>query len=175
MAFCFEPLSIPDVICVKPDIYRDSRGFFAETYKHSVFAAHGIAEVFVQDNHSFSSRGVLRGLHFQVPPYVQGKLVRCPVGEILDIAVDLKTGQWVSAVLNAENQHQLYVPAGFAHGFLVRSETAHVLYKTTAEYSPAHEQGIRWDDPDLAIDWQLEGLEPVVSEKDARWPTFVRC
>ena len=169
----FKQLSIPGVILVKPRVFTDARGFFMETYKQSVYAQHGIKDVFVQDNHSFSSRGTLRGLHFQAAPFAQAKLVSVIAGEILDVAVDVRHGsptfgQWVSAVLSDENHHQLYVPAGFAHGFLVRSERAHVTYKVSAEYHQAADRGIVWNDPDIGVNWGIH--DPLLSEKDAQQP-----
>jgi len=144
-----------------------------ETYCASVFAANGIASDFVQDNTSFSERGVLRGLHFQRPPKAQGKLVRVVLGEIYDVAVDIRPasptyGQWVAETLSAENRRQIYVPPGFAHGFCVLGERAGIAYKTTAEYAPDLEDGIRWNDPQIGIPWPI--AEPVLSPRDARLP-----
>ena len=169
----FEPQAIPEVILVRPRVFKDDRGFFVEAYKHSVFVAGGITETFVQDNRSRSSRNTLRGLHYQKLPKPQGKLVSVVRGEILDVAVDIRKGsptygQWVSAILNEENQHQLYVPAGFAHGFCVLSETADVAYKTTGEYSAEHDRGILWNDPALGIDWTIG--HPLLSPKDEKQP-----
>jgi dTDP-4-dehydrorhamnose 3,5-epimerase len=173
MPFTFHPLDIPDVILIRPRHFEDKRGWFMETYCASVFAANGIEPLFVQDNCSFSERGVLRGLHFQRPPKAQGKLVRVVEGEIYDVAVDLRTasptyGRWVGEVLSEENRHVLYVPPGFAHGFCVLGERAGVVYKVTAEYAPDLEGGIRWDDPQIGIQWPI--VEPVLSTKDARLP-----
>lgn len=169
----FEPQSIPEVILVKPRIFKDDRGFFSEAYKQSLYQANGIAKTFVQDNRSRSSFGTLRGLHYQLNPKAQGKLVSVVRGEILDVAVDIRKGspsfgKWVGAILNEENQHQLYVPAGFAHGFAVLTEVADLAYKTTAEYSAEHARGILWNDPALAINWQIE--TPLLSEKDQKQP-----
>lgn len=173
MPFEFQRLSIPDVILVKPKFFGDERGFFIETYKKSDFVANGIDVEFVQDNHSKSSYGVLRGLHYQKNPKAQGKLVRCVQGEILDVAVDIRKGsptfgKWLAEKLSAENKAMLYVPAGFAHGFAVLSGTAEVLYKTTDEYSPENDAGILWNDPEIAVDWQI--TEPQLSEKDLKQP-----
>jgi dTDP-4-dehydrorhamnose 3,5-epimerase len=173
MPFEFTRLAIPEVIKVSPRLFQDERGFFTETYKFSDFAQNGIPENFLQDNHSRSSKGVLRGLHFQHNPKAQGKLVRCVVGEILDVAVDIRQGsptfgQWVSAVLSQDNHDMLYVPVGFAHGFLTLSDWAEVVYKTTSEYAPEADAGIRWDDPALAIEWGIS--TPSVSPKDEKLP-----
>lgn len=165
------PLAIPDVMLIEPRVFGDHRGFFFESFNARAFAdATGCQETFVQDNHSRSSQGVLRGLHYQVQQ-AQGKLVRAVVGEIFDVAVDIRRGsptfgQWVSAMLTAENKHQLWVPAGFAHGFVVVSETAEVLYKTTDYYAPQHERSILWNDPAIGIEWPTN-IQPLLSEKDA--------
>lgn len=176
MNFTFTRLELPEVILVDVRSFADSRGFFMESYKHSAFVG-VIPEVFVQDNHSRSHKGVLRGLHFQNPPAAQGKLVRAVRGSILDVAVDIREGsptfgQWVSAELSAENHRMLYVPTGFAHGFLTLSEVADVLYKTTAEYAPESDSGCAWDDPAIGVDWQLEarGIDPQLSAKDQALP-----
>ena len=167
---------IPDLIIIEPQVYGDERGFFFESFNKKKFAeATGFDGEFVQDNHSKSSKGVLRGLHYQIKN-PQGKLVRVVKGEVLDVAVDLRKssgtfGQWVSARLSEENKKQFWVPAGFAHGFIVLSEVAEFLYKTTDFYTPEHERCIRWDDPSLSIDWEFIG-EPLVSEKDARGLLF---
>lgn len=173
MAFRFERLSLPDVILIEPNVHRDERGFFMEAYKFSEFAALGIQERFVQDNHSRSPRAVLRGLHYQRNPMAQGKLVRVLEGEIFDVAVDIRKGsptygRWVGMTLSAADKQMLYVPDGFAHGFCVLSETADVLYKVTREYSAGHDQGIIWNDPDIAIDWPIR--DPIISKKDASHP-----
>lgn len=173
MPFSFRRLEIPDVIMIEPGVFRDERGFFMESYKHSEFAAFGIKERFVQDNHSRSKKEVLRGLHYQNPPRAQGKLVRAVSGEIFDVAVDIRKGsptygRWVGVNLSEENMRMLYIPAGFAHGFLTLSDVADVMYKTTDEYSPEHEAGIIWNDPEIGIKWPLD--EPVLSPRDARWP-----
>ena len=173
MTFQFEPLPIPDVILVKPDTFQDERGFFMESYKRSAFCEGGIEDRFVQDNYSRSVKHTLRGLHFQIPPAAHAKLVSVVQGEILDVAVDIRRGsptfsQWVGARLSATNHHQLYIPVGFAHGFLVLSETADVTYKISAEYAPASDRGIAWDDPALAIAWGTE--TPILSAKDKKQP-----
>ena len=173
MPFTFTPLRIPDVILVQPRVFPDARGFFLETYKYSDFAAHGITETFVQDNHSRSARGVLRGLHYQNPPGAQGKLVRAARGAIFDVAVDIRPdsatfGQWVGEILSDENHHMLYIPPGFAHGFLTLSDVADVSYKATAEYAPELDSGVIWNDPTIAIQWLAQ--TPILSPKDAALP-----
>jgi dTDP-4-dehydrorhamnose 3,5-epimerase len=166
------PTAIPDVLVVEPRVFGDARGFFFESFNQKKLeAALGRAVAFVQDNHSLSARNVLRGLHYQLPR-PQGKLVRVVRGEVFDVAVDLRRGsptcgRWVGEVLSAENKRQLWIPEGFAHGFLVRSDEAEFLYKTTDYWHPEHERCIRWDDPTLAIRWPLEGASPIVSAKDA--------
>ncbi|MDH4558252.1 dTDP-4-dehydrorhamnose 3,5-epimerase [Pseudomonas sp. BN417] len=161
---------LPDVLILEPRVFGDERGFFYESYNARVFEElTGLKPDFVQDNHSSSQRGVLRGLHYQVQQ-AQGKLVRVVQGEVFDVAVDIRRssptfGQWTGAYLSAENKLQMWVPEGFAHGFLVLSETAEFLYMTTNYYAPRHERCIRWDDPDLAIDWPLTGA-PILSAKD---------
>jgi dTDP-4-dehydrorhamnose 3,5-epimerase len=165
-------------LLLTPQVFGDPRGFFFESWNQQAFNAAAGDTAFVQDNHSRSSRGVLRGLHYQLPPHPQGKLVRCVLGEIFDVAVDIRRdsptfGYWVGAVLSATNHQQLWLPAGFAHGFLTLSEQAEVLYKTTDVWSRDCERAIRWDDPALAIAWPLEalaGAEPQLSEKDAAAP-----
>lgn len=154
---------IPDVKIIEPKVFGDERGFFFESFNQKIFEqAVGRPVTFVQDNHSKSSKGVLRGLHYQLPPHAQGKLVRCVVGEVFDVAVDIRKssptfGQWVGVNLSAENKRQLWIPEGFAHGFLTLSETAEFLYKTTNYYAPESEGGIRWNDPQLKINWPLLG------------------
>jgi len=167
----FEPTDIPEVIRVRPQVFEDERGFFMETWQRETFAAGGIDHDFVQDNHSCSEQRVLRGLHYQIQQ-PQGKLVRVVQGEIFDVAVDLRQraatfGQWVGVHLSHHNRQQLWVPPGFAHGFLVLSESAEVIYKCSDYYAPEHERSLRWDDPDIGINWPLpEGVEPIVSKKD---------
>jgi len=172
--FTFRRLDIPEVVLIEPHVFGDTRGFFMETYKQSDFAPFVDGE-FVQENHSKSERGTLRGLHFQRGRYGQGKLVRAISGEIFDVAVDIRPqsptrGKWVSAVLSAENRQMLYVPPWCAHGFCVLSDTAEVVYKATTEYAPAHEAGLMWDDPALAISWPISS--PLVSDRDQKWPPF---
>lgn len=173
MPFDFIPQKIEQVILVKPEIYRDRRGFFMETFKTSEFRAAGIKAEFVQDNQSHSVKGVLRGLHYQLPPAAQAKLVRCLAGKIFDVAVDIRKksttfGQWVGAELSAETGEMLFIPEGFAHGFLTLSETADVLYKVSGNYSPQHERGIIWNDPHIGINWPERDV--LLSEKDKVHP-----
>ncbi len=163
--------SLPGVFILEPRVFGDDRGFFMESYSERVFAGLGIADRFVQDNHSRSAQNVLRGLHYQIKQ-PQGKLVRVVEGEILDVAVDLRRssptfGKWEGAHLSGENKRMLWIPAGFAHGFRVISPSAHVLYKATDYYAPEYERTLAWNDPELKIDWKLEG-EPLVSSKDQR-------
>lgn len=162
--------SLPEVLIFEPKVFGDDRGFFLESYNQRVFQeATGWAPAFVQDNHSGSAKNVLRGLHYQIRQ-PQGKLVRVVAGEVFDVAVDIRRssatfGEWVGARLSAENKQQMWVPPGFAHGFLVLSEFAEFLYKTTDFYAPEHECCIRWDDPDIGIEWPLQG-PPMLSQKD---------
>ena len=163
--------SLPGVVILEPRVFGDARGFFLESYNEKTFAAVGIAERFVQDNHSSSGRNVLRGLHYQIKQ-PQGKLVRVVEGEIPDVAVDVrrsspKFGRWEAVRLSSENKRMLWIPVGFAHGFRVISEKAQVLYKTTDYYAPQHERTLAWNDPDLKIQWELDE-EPIVSAKDQR-------
>ncbi len=177
-------VEIKGPLLIKPRVFGDARGFFMESWNQQVFAsaleADGqAAAVFVQDNHSRSAKGVLRGLHYQVPPHPQGKLVRCVLGEIFDVAVDLRRDSssfrhWVAARLSGENHQQLWVPPGFGHGFLTLSEHAEVLYKTTDFWNRECEQAVRWNDPEIAIAWPSDdGLQPQLSEKDAAAPLLV--
>lgn len=166
----FIPTTIPDVILVEPKVFADERGFFLESYQKQRFAEAGIPFDFVQDNHSKSQQGVLRGLHYQIQQ-PQGKLVRVIAGEIFDVAVDIRKssptfGKWVGDYLSAENKKMLWVPAGFAHGFLVTSPTAEVLYKTTDYFAPQWERSIIWNDPIINIDWPIQGKTPTLSPKD---------
>jgi dTDP-4-dehydrorhamnose 3,5-epimerase len=169
--------AIPDVAVVEPKVFGDARGFFFESFnRKGLEAALGRSLEFVQDNHSLSARNVLRGIHYQLPN-PQGKLVRVVRGEVFDVAVDLRRnsptfGRWVGETLSAENRRQLWIPEGFGHGFLVLSAEAEFLYKTTDYWHPEHERCIRWDDPELAIAWPLEGAAPVVSQKDAAGHSF---
>jgi len=171
---------IPDVKLIKPKVFGDERGFFMETWNGRAFAEAGIDATFVQDNHSRSVKNTLRGLHYQIKQ-PQGKLVRCTRGEVFDVAVDLRKrsptfGQWVGEILSEENQHQLWVPAGFAHGFLVVSKTADFQYKCTDYYAPEFERSIRWDDPMLNIEWPInDDLELIVSKKDGDSLSFIEA
>ena len=173
MPFHFRHLEIPEILLIEPKVFSDARGVFMETYKYSDFVQHGISENFLQDNYSRSSSGVLRGLHYQKDPHAQGKLVQCLRGKIFDVAVDMRKSsptfsRWVSAELSAENGFMLYVPPGFAHGFIVLGDSADVLYKCTREYSPENDRGIIWNDPDINILWPVKA--PVLSEKDEKHP-----
>lgn len=170
--------ALPEVLLIEPKVFGDARGFFIESFNQRAFdAAVGHPVVFVQDNHSRSARGVLRGLHYQLPPHAQGKLVRVTAGRVFDVAVDMRRGsprygRWVGVELSGENHHQLWVPAGFGHGFLVLSDVADVLYKTTDYYRPDAEGRVLWNDPELAIDWPLAGRVPQLSPQDAAAPAF---
>lgn len=177
------PTAIPEVVVLEPKVFGDDRGFFFESFNAKAFEqATGLKHEFVQDNHSKSARNVLRGLHYQVPPKTQGKLVRVVQGEVFDVALDLRKssktfGQWVGEVLSAENKRQLWIPTGFAHGFLTLSDTAEFLYKTTDYYSPEYERCIRWDDPEIGIAWPLTAT-PVLSAKDLQaklWADLEFC
>ena len=173
----FKPTAIPDVIVIEPKVFGDQRGFFLETYRQNAFQEAGIAAQFVQDNHSGSRRGTLRGLHYQIQQ-AQGKLLRVVVGEIFDVAVDLRRssphfGKWVGINLSAENRLQLWLPAGFAHGVYVLSEWAELLYKTTDYYAPQWERTLQWDDPQVGIHWPIPpGEQPILSPKDAAGQLF---
>jgi len=174
MKFIFTRLEIPDVIEIEHERLGDARGFFSETWRRDIFEEHGLPS-FVQENHSRSVRGVLRGLHYQRLPKAQGKLIRCLRGTIFDVGVDLRKssrtfGRWVGRTISDENRKLLYIPPGFAHGFCVLSDWADVLYHQTDYYSPEHEEGIRWDDPDLAITWPIKS--PLLSPKDGKYPSF---
>ncbi|MEN9945817.1 MAG: dTDP-4-dehydrorhamnose 3,5-epimerase [Pseudomonadota bacterium] len=170
----FIPSSIPEVILIQPKLFGDSRGFFVESYKQSIFHAHGIRAEFVQDNHSKSSKGVLRGLHYQLNPQAQGKLVRCIRGAVFDVAVDIRIGsptfgKSVAYELSAENHAMLWIPAGFAHGFVTLEDDTEFVYKTTAEYAPDLDRGIYYNDPQIAINWPvLPNL--LLSDKDQHQP-----
>ena len=175
MPFIFEKLEPEGLVLVKPKVFKDGRGFFVETYKRGDFEKGGISADFVQDNHSRSAKDVLRGLHFQKGKHAQGKLVRCAGGRILDVAVDIRKksktfGKWAALELNGTEAHMLYVPPGFAHGFLVLSDFAEIIYKCTREYAPAAEAGIIWNDPRLNIPWPVK--TPMLSEKDKVYPTL---
>ena len=173
----FIKTKIPDVVIIEPNIFGDARGYFLESYNQNEFEKNIGKITFVQDNESKSSKGVLRGLHFQKPPFAQAKLVRCIEGEVLDVAVDLRKksetyGQHVSVMLSGENKRQLFVPRGFAHGFVVLSEFATFAYKVDNMYSPKDEDGIMWNDPQLKIDWKINENELQLSEKDERLSFF---
>ena len=175
MPFLFSSLEIPDVKLVIPKHYSDERGYFLESFKESEFSANGISVKFVQDNVSFSTKGALRGLHYQIKPKEQAKLVSVISGEIFDVAVDIRKdsptfGKWVGRIISEKNHEMLYIPEGFAHGFCTLSNTANVLYKVTNEYSPENEQGIIWNDPNVSISWPIKNL--IVSEKDKKLPTL---
>lgn len=167
----FTHTSIPEVLLIEPKVFRDTRGFFYEFYRHDLFLKNGIDTNFVQDNQSFSVRGVLRGLHYQTAPKAQAKLVRVVRGEIFDVVVDVRPGsptfgRHVAEILSAENKKMLFVPAGFAHGYLTLSDEAEFAYKVSDAYSPSHERGIRWDDPTLAIAWPKLDCPYLLSDKD---------
>lgn len=171
--FKFESLNIPEIFLIKPKIYPDSRGFFTEIYQASEFAKQGIYFSFVQNNYSKSDHGVLRGLHYQLNPKAQGKLVKVISGKVFDVAVDIRHGsstygQWVSAILDENNQHMLWIPPGFAHGFLALENDTRILYQVTAEYAPDLDRNLRWDDPQLAICWPI--TDPILSSKDSQAP-----
>jgi len=173
----FTQLAIPDVVLFEPKSFDDERGFFFESFNQKVFQeATGLSPTFAQDNHSKSTKNVLRGLHYQLPPMAQGKLVRVVQGEVFDVAVDIRKssptfGQWVGETLSAENKKQLWIPEGFAHGFLTISDTAEFVYKTTDYYAPELERCIRWNDPNINIDWPIKN-KPDLSRKDRNAPTF---
>ncbi len=159
---------------VKPRVFKDSRGFFLESFKQPLYQKMGIPESFLQDNHSFSQKGCIRGMHFQSVPG-QAKLVRVAVGKIYDVAVDIRSdsptyGQWEGVILDDQEHHQLFIPVGFAHGFCVLSEEAHVMYKVSTPYDPQHEKGFRWNDPQINIQWPTD--EPIVSARDLEAPSF---
>lgn len=169
---------IEDLYILEPRIFSDERGFFYESYNQKIFEdAIGSKINFVQDNHSSSEKGVLRGLHYQEEPHSQGKLVRCILGAVFDVAIDIRKksatfGQWFGVHLSSENKRQLWIPSGFAHGFLVLSEKAEFVYKTTNYYHPGSDRGIIWNDPTLSINWPIEEHEPILSKKDSCQPTF---
>jgi dTDP-4-dehydrorhamnose 3,5-epimerase len=176
----FQKTDIPDLLIFEPAIYKDNRGYFFESYNEQTFFKEGVRNHFVQDNQSFSTFGVIRGLHYQLDPHAQCKLVRVLQGKILDVAVDLRQssktfGKWIAVELSASNKRQLFLPRGFAHGFSVLSETAEVSYKCDGFYNKESEGGIRYDDPQLDIDWQIPAGKAVVSEKDLALPLFAEC
>jgi len=177
MPFTFESTSVEGVILIDPKIFPDERGFFMESYKRSDFEAIGLSEPFVQENQSKSTYGTLRGLHYQRAPKAQGKLVRVVCGEIFDVAVDIRRdsptfGKWFGANLSSSNRRLIYVPPWCAHGFCVLSPEAEVLYKTTEEYAPPLEDGLKWDDAALGIRWPISN--PIISDRDRHWPTLAR-
>ena len=173
MPFAFHPGQLPGLVRIVPKTFEDQRGFFLESYNRREFHAAGLNAEFVQDNHSLSTRGVLRGLHYQIHPAAQGKLIRVIEGEVFDVAVDIRQGsptfgKWEAYLLTAENREMFWIPAGFAHGFQVLGPSAQVLYKTTTVYSPEYDRGIRWDDPEIGIDWPLRAA--LLSDKDLTLP-----
>ncbi len=174
MPFSFRKLEIEDVILIEPKVFRDIRGFFMETYKFSDFSQNGIQGNFNQDNHSFSTKYVLRGLHYQLPPFEQAKLIRCTNGAIFDVAVDIRKssptfGKWIGEVLSSENKKIIYIPPGFAHGFLTLSDVAEIHYKMTNEYAPDYERGIIWNDEDINVKWLIDNLTDIIlSDKDEK-------
>ncbi len=173
----FTPGKIPGLVIIQPSAFGDDRGFFMETYSEKVFAENGIDVKFVQDNHSRSSKGVLRGLHFQKPPFAQDKLVRCTRGEVLDVAVDIRPesstfGQYQSVLLTEENKTMFFIPKGFAHGFLVLSDTADFQYKCSNFYNKESEGGVLYNDPAIGIDWPKIDIDLILSDKDKLWPTL---
>jgi len=175
MPFEFKRLEIPEAILIKPKVFEDDRGFFLETYKKEDMEKIGIKAEFVQDNHSRSERGVIRGLHFQKEPYAQAKIVRCIRGIIYDVMVDLRKNsstfsRYLGLVLSEDNKDQLYVPRGCAHGFLVLSDVAEVVYKVDNGYAPEYEGGLIWSDPDVDVSWPLDDL--IISKRDRLWPTL---
>jgi len=179
MPFSYEPLTLEGLILVRPKVYADERGYFMELFKSSDMQLGGITGEFLQDNLSYSRKGTVRGLHYQMKPKMQGKLVTCLRGAIYDVAVDIRVGsptfgKWIAVKLSEENHHLLWIPEGFAHGFMVLNEEAMVLYKVSgSEYSPEHDAGIRWDDPELNVDWPIKDVAKlIISEKDKHLPTL---
>lgn len=176
MPFDFQPTKIPDVIIVTPKVFGDARGYFCETYHKEAFNEAGIFADFVQDNHSYSQKHVLRGLHWQAAPHTQGKLVSAINGTIWDVAVDIRQnsstyGQWVGVELSGDNKKMLWIPEGFAHGFVVLSDEVHLIYKCTRFYTPQSERSCIWNDQDLKIDWPIN-FQPTISDKDSKAPLF---
>lgn len=173
MPFTFKKLEIDGLLLVEPRVFADERGFFLESYKESDFFENGMPYKFVQDNHSLSQKNVIRGLHYQLNPKAQGKLVRVIKGEVLDVAVDIRKSspsflKWIGITLSEENNNMLFIPPGFAHGFVSLTDDVHLVYKCTEEYDPNLDTGIRWDDPGIGIDWPVEDV--IVSEKDKLLP-----
>lgn len=176
MPFDFQPTIIPDVVIVTPKVFGDARGYFCETYHREAFEEAGISVNFVQDNHSYSQKNVLRGLHWQAAPDTQGKLVSAIGGTIWDVAVDIRQnsktyGQWVGVELSGDNKKMLWIPEGFAHGFVVLSDEVHLIYKCTGFYAPKSERSCIWNDQDLKIDWPIN-FQPIISDKDSKAPLF---
>jgi len=177
MPFNFKKLDVPGLVLIEPKVFYDERGFLLETFKETEFVNAGINEKFVQDNHSYSKKNVIRGLHYQLPPKSQGKLLRVVRGKIFDVAVDIRKSsptylKWVGVELSEKNMKMLYIPEGFAHGFIALEDSVHLLYKCTNEYSKESEAGIRYNDPDICIDWKLQS-HPIICEKDKNLP-FVK-
>ncbi len=173
MPFIFKQLNIPDVVLIIPVVFNDDRGFFFESFKESVFSKNGLNIKFVQENHSLSKKSVIRGLHYQIEPMSQGKLVRVISGRVFDVAVDLRRNsptylKYVSSELSADNKQMLWIPEGFAHGFCSLEDNSELVYKTTNEYSPEHERGIKWNDPTINIKWPINN--PIISKKDKELP-----
>jgi len=180
MPFQIRTTPIDGLLVIEPKVFADERGFFMESFKASDFAAFGITQDFVQDNHSKSRKGVIRGLHFQRAPYAQGKLVRVTRGRAWDVAVDLRKGSptfgtWCAVELSADNHLLFWIPEGFAHGFLALEDDTELLYKCTAEYNPTSDGGIRWNDPDIGVAWPQIGVSPLLSSKDAVLPLLKDC
>jgi len=173
MPFVFNKCEIPGPVIVEPKVFGDERGFFLESYKRSDFVKNGIDVDFLQDNHSLSSKGVLRGLHYQTPPFAQAKLVRVTSGAVWDVAVDIRKNsptykQWVAVELSGENRKMFFIPEGFAHGFVALTDNVNLMYKCSSEYSPEHDAGIIWNDPELAVKWPV--ANPLLSDKDLVLP-----
>jgi len=173
----FKPQAIPDVIVIEPKVFEDERGFFYESYREALFRENGVKEHFVQDNHTRSSKGVLRGLHYQIEPMEQAKLIRVICGKIFDVVVDIRKGsktfgQSVSVTLDADKKQMIYIPAGFAHGYCTLEDGCEVLYKVSNFYSPEHERGILWSDPSLKIEWPKLSGGTILSKKDKKYPTL---
>jgi dTDP-4-dehydrorhamnose 3,5-epimerase len=180
MPFQMRTTPIDGLLVIEPKVFADERGFFMESFKASDFAAFGITQNFVQDNHSKSRKGVIRGLHFQRAPYAQGKLVRVTRGRAWDVAVDLRKGSptfgtWCAVELSADNHLLFWIPEGFAHGFLALEDDTELLYKCTAEYNPTSDGGVRWNDPDIGVAWPQIGVSPLISSKDAVLPLLKDC
>jgi dTDP-4-dehydrorhamnose 3,5-epimerase len=176
----FVELEVPGVWLIEPKVFGDNRGWFFESYRHDEFAAHGLSDMFVQDNMSSSAHHVVRGLHYQLEPKAQDKLVRVTRGEVFDVAVDIRKGsptfgKWAGRILSAENKLAMFVPAGCAHGFCVLSDTAEFHYRCTGYYAPSHERGIHWDDPAIGVEWPVEAATAILSDKDKRNPPLAQA